>query len=72
MEGPQNIPPELGKYRRVIGSAQTIIITPIIDIPFCVEILFLPENSKNCVNTAPTVPPLPVMPEITPSDLKIN
>ncbi|MFS8011382.1 hypothetical protein Hanom_Chr14g01308451 [Helianthus anomalus] len=46
-----------------------IIITPMSEIPVWVENLVDPENSSNCVTTAPTVPPLPVIPDITPIDL---
>lgn len=35
-----------------------------------VENLEEPENSSNCVITAPKVPPLPVIPDITPNDLQ--
>lgn len=29
-----------------------------------------PENNNSCVTTAPRVPPLPVIPDMTPSDLQ--
>lgn len=63
------MPPHWGKYMRVTGKVQTSIIRPIDDMLFCVEMLLEPENSSSCVTTAPKVPPLPVMPDITPSDL---
>lgn len=52
-----------------MGRAEIMMSNPMREMPVCVEILFEPENSNNCVNTAPNVPPLPVMPEITPRDL---
>lgn len=51
------------------GRVQTIIMIPIREMLVCFEYLE-PENSNSCVITAPIVPPPPVIPEITPSDLK--
>jgi hypothetical protein len=45
------------------------IITPMREMLVCVENLE-PVNNKSCVTTAPTVPPLPVIPDITPNDLQ--
>uniref|UniRef100_A0A2P2LJS4 High affinity nitrate transporter 2.5 n=1 Tax=Rhizophora mucronata TaxID=61149 RepID=A0A2P2LJS4_RHIMU len=48
-----------------------MIINPISDMLVCLENLE-PENSNSWVTTAPTVPPHPVIPAITPSDLHAN
>ena len=56
---------------RETGRVQTIIISPITEMLVCLENLE-PENSSICVTTAPTVPPLPVIPDITPNDLHIT
>lgn len=53
----------------VSERVDTIIITPMSEIPVCIENFVEPENNKSCVTTAPTVPPLPVIPDITPIDL---
>lgn len=65
------MPPHGVKYMRERGRVQTIIISPINDILLSVEMLLDPENSRSCVPTAPKVPPAPVIPDITPSDLQI-
>jgi hypothetical protein len=54
---------------KVTGRVQMIIMRPIREMLVCVENLE-PENNNICVTTAPTVPPLPVIPAITPSDLQ--
>jgi hypothetical protein len=54
---------------RVIGRVHTSIIIPIRDMLVCFE-NFEPENNNSCVTTAPTVPPLPVIPDMTPNDLQ--
>lgn len=46
-------------------------MTPIRVIPFSVEYLD-PLKKISCVITAPTFPPPPVIPDITPSDLYNN
>lgn len=66
------MPPHWGKYIKEIGIVHKIIMTPIREIPVCVGHFWEPENSSSCVTTAPTVPPLPVIPDITPIDLPKN
>lgn len=67
-DGPQNRPPHCGKYINIIGRVQHIIITPIRVMP--VSVLNLdPLKKITCVKTAPTFPPPPIKPDITPSDL---
>lgn len=56
---------------KVIGRVKTSIIRPIREMPLCVENLD-PENNSSCVITAPIVPPLPVIPDITPNDLQLS
>lgn len=54
---------------KLTGRVQMSIITPIREMLACVDKLE-PENSNSWVITAPIVPPLPVIPDITPSDLQ--
>lgn len=65
------MPPHGVKYMRETGRVQRIIISPINDILLSVDMLLDPENRSSCVPTAPKVPPAPVIPDITPSDLQI-
>jgi hypothetical protein len=45
------------------------IITSMRDMLVCFEDLE-PVNNKSCVTTAPTVPPLPVIPDFTPNGMQ--
>ena len=52
-----------------IGRVQHIIMIPIYIIPVSFEYLD-PLKKISCVRTAPTFPPPPVIPDISPNDLK--
>ncbi|PON66511.1 hypothetical protein PanWU01x14_109330 [Parasponia andersonii] len=61
--------PHCGKWTRVTGRVQATIITPIRDNPVAVENLEV-EKNINWVNPDPKFPPAPVIPDMTPRDLR--
>lgn len=69
-DGPQNIPPDSGKYMRATGRVQTTVIRPMREMLAGFESPDEPEKSTSWVTTAPMAPPLPVIPDTTPRDLR--
>nr|GMD28440.1 DNA-(apurinic or apyrimidinic site) lyase [Ipomoea batatas] len=63
----KNMPPHCGKWTKVTGRVQAMIIIPMYERPDAVE-NFEVEKNISCVNPDPKLPPAPVSPEMMPND----